>query len=52
MAKASSIPATMTVVAISEPGGPRVLKPEHRDVPRPGEGEILIQVRAAGVEPA
>jgi len=49
MAKASSIPATMTVVAISEPGGPRVLKPEHREVPRPGEGEILIQVRAAGV---
>jgi putative PIG3 family NAD(P)H quinone oxidoreductase len=39
----------MTVVAISEPGGPRVLKPEQRDVPRPDEGEILIRVRAAGV---
>ncbi|MEW9805861.1 NAD(P)H-quinone oxidoreductase [Mesorhizobium marinum] len=39
----------MTVVAISKPGGPRVLKPEQRDVPRPGEGEILIRVRAAGV---
>ena len=49
MAKASSIPAKMRVVAISEPGGPRVLKPEQRDVPRPGEGEILIRVRAAGV---
>ena len=49
MAKASSIPARMKVVAISEPGGPRVLKPEQRDVPRPGEGEILIRVRAAGV---
>ena len=49
MAKASSIPAKMTVVAISEPGGPRALKPEQRDVPRPGEGEILIRVRAAGV---
>ena len=49
MAKASSIPARMTVVAISEPGGPRALKPEQRDVPRPGEGEILIRVRAAGV---
>ena len=49
MAKASSIPARMRVVAISEPGGPRVLKPEQRDVPRPGEGEILIRVRAAGV---
>jgi len=49
MAKASSIPAKMTVIAISEPGGPRALKPEQRDVPRPGEGEILIRVRAAGV---
>jgi putative PIG3 family NAD(P)H quinone oxidoreductase len=49
MAKASSIPAKMTVIAIPEPGGPRALKPEQRDVPRPGEGEILIRVRAAGV---
>ena len=48
MAKASSIPAKMTVIAIPEPGGPRALKPEQRDVPRPGEGEILIRVRAAG----
>ncbi len=49
MARSASIPARMTVVAISEPGGPRVLKPEERDVPRPGEGEILIRVKAAGV---
>ena len=49
MARTASIPATMTAIAISEPGGPRVLKPEQRDVPRPGEGEILIRVRAAGV---
>ncbi|WP_425299225.1 NAD(P)H-quinone oxidoreductase [Pseudaminobacter soli (ex Zhang et al. 2022)] len=39
----------MTVIAISQPGGPMVLKPERRDVPVPGEGEILIKVRAAGV---
>jgi putative PIG3 family NAD(P)H quinone oxidoreductase len=39
----------MTAVAISQPGGPRVLRPEKRDVPEPGEGEILIRVRAAGV---
>ena len=39
----------MTAIAISEPGGPRVLKPEKRDVPQPGPGEILIRVRAAGV---
>ncbi len=49
MARNESIPARMTVVAISRPGGPRVLVPEQRDVPRPGEGEILIRVRAAGV---
>ncbi len=49
LARTSSIPARMRVVAISEPGGPRVLRPEERDVPRPGEGEILIRVRAAGV---
>ena len=45
----STLPARMTAIAISEPGGPRVLKPEKRDVPQPGEGEILIRVRAAGV---
>lgn len=39
----------MTAVAISEPGGPLVLKPERRDVPQPGPGEILIRVHAAGV---
>ena len=44
-----TLPAKMTAIAISEPGGPRVLKPEKRDVPQPGEGEILIRVRAAGV---
>jgi putative PIG3 family NAD(P)H quinone oxidoreductase len=49
MADADRIPAKMTAVAISQPGGPLVLKPEKRDVPEPGEGEILIRVRAAGV---
>ena len=34
----------MTAIAISGPGGPRVLKPETRDVPQPGPGEILIKV--------
>jgi putative PIG3 family NAD(P)H quinone oxidoreductase len=43
------IPDTMTAIAITEPGGPLVLKPERREVPRPGPGEILIRVRAAGV---
>ena len=43
------LPEKMTAIAITEPGGPLVLKPERRDVPRPGAGEILIRVRAAGV---
>ena len=46
---AEKIPARMTAVAISEPGGPMVLKPEKRDVPLPGPGEILVRVHAAGV---
>jgi putative PIG3 family NAD(P)H quinone oxidoreductase len=49
MANGDKIPAKMTAVAISQPGGPLVLKPEKRDVPTPGDGEILIRVRAAGV---
>ena len=43
------LPAQMTVVAISKPGGPEVLVPETRAVPVPGPGEILIRVHAAGV---
>ncbi len=49
MASRHDIPQTMTAVAITEPGGPLVLKAEKRPVPRPGEGEILIRVHAAGV---
>jgi putative PIG3 family NAD(P)H quinone oxidoreductase len=43
------IPAQMTVVAISKPGGPEVLVPETRPVPKPGPDEILVKVMAAGV---
>src|SRR6201987_5321761 len=43
------LPAQMTVVAISKPGGPDVLIPETRPVPKPGPDEILIKVEAAGV---
>src|SRR5437016_2003073 len=42
-------PAQMTVVAISKPGGPEVLVPETRAVPLPGPGELLVKVKAAGV---
>lgn len=43
------IPDTMRAVEISTPGGPEVLRPATRPVPRPGEGEVLIRVAAAGV---
>ena len=46
---APTLPETMTAIAITEPGGPLVLKPQTRPVPRPGPGEILVRVRAAGV---
>jgi putative PIG3 family NAD(P)H quinone oxidoreductase len=44
-----TIPAKMMAIAITQPGGPLVLKPERRDVPAPAPGQILIKVRAAGV---
>jgi NADPH2:quinone reductase len=43
------LPVQMTVVAISKPGGPDVLVPETRPVPKPGPNELLIKVEAAGV---
>jgi NADPH2:quinone reductase len=39
----------MTAIGIKAPGGPDVLVPEERPIPTPGEGELLIRVRAAGV---
>jgi putative PIG3 family NAD(P)H quinone oxidoreductase len=43
------LPAQMTVIGISTPGGPEVLIPETRLVPQPKFGEILVKVAAAGV---
>jgi NADPH2:quinone reductase len=45
----ADIPAEMTAIAIREAGAPDVLVPEQRPVPKPGNGEILIKVAAAGV---
>jgi NADPH:quinone reductase len=44
-----SVPLEMTVVEIAAPGGPEQLKPKQRPVPRPGDGEVLVRVAAAGV---
>ena len=39
----------MTVIAVREPGGPDVLVPEQRPLPVLGDDQILVRVRAAGV---
>src|SRR4030088_1841539 len=43
------LPSEMNVVEIAAPGGPEQLRPAVRPVPRPGKGEVLIRVCAAGV---
>ncbi|HTC61047.1 MAG TPA: NADP-dependent oxidoreductase [Solirubrobacteraceae bacterium] len=41
----------MHAVLIHETGGPDVLRYEESERPTPGEGEVLIEVRAASVNP-
>jgi len=45
----TSIPSSMTAIAITQPGGPDVLRPLTMPTPAPGTGEVLIKVEAAGV---
>src|SRR5207245_10259693 len=42
----------MTAIEIARPGGPEVLRPMRRPVPRPARGEVLVAVAAAGVNRA
>src|SRR6516165_3185209 len=42
----------MHAVVITSPGGPEVLSLEEVPDPVPGEGEVLVEVTAAGVNPA
>ena len=39
----------MTAIEIHTPGGPDVLRPVQRAVPKPAAGEVLLRVAAAGV---
>ena len=43
------LPETMTVIEMRGTGGPEVLVLASRPVPQPGNGEVLIEVEAAGV---
>ncbi len=45
----SALAATMRAIEITSPGAPDVLRIGTRPVPRPGPGEVLIEVSAAGV---
>jgi NADPH:quinone reductase len=45
----AELPTRMTAIGIKSPGGPEMLVPEERPVPKPGSGEILVKVAAAGV---
>ncbi len=42
----------MQAVQIEEYGGPEVLKIVETSIPQPGDGQVLIRVYAAGVNPA
>ena len=39
----------MLAIEIARPGGPEVLRPVERPVPKPGPGEVLVRIHAAGV---
>ena len=43
------LPESMKAIEIVQPGGPEVLQPTERPVPKPGIGEVLIRVASAGV---
>lgn len=46
-----NIPSTMKAVRIAHFGGPEVLHLESVPVPKPGAGELLVKIAAAGVNP-
>ncbi|MFI0780066.1 hypothetical protein [Streptomyces sp. NPDC021212] len=39
----------MKAIVINEAGGPEVLRLRERPSPRPGPGEVLVDIRVAGV---
>jgi len=44
-----SLPETMPVIELAASGGPEQLRLAERPVPKPGPGQILIKVAAAGI---
>src|ERR1700733_1796535 len=48
----SGVPQSMRYIEVAEPGGPEVLRLATGPVPRPGPGEVLVRVEAAGINRA
>ncbi|HVC02724.1 MAG TPA: NAD(P)H-quinone oxidoreductase [Steroidobacteraceae bacterium] len=44
-----NLPSTMPVIEVATPGGPEQLRLGTRPLPKPGAGEVLVRVAAAGV---
>jgi putative PIG3 family NAD(P)H quinone oxidoreductase len=49
MTATAELPDRMTAIKVAQPGGPEALMPVELPVPSPGREEVLIRVRAAGV---
>lgn len=45
----AELPSQMTAIEIAGPGGAHMLRPIQRSVPEPKAGEVLVRIRAAGV---
>src|SRR6476661_8153708 len=39
----------MKAIVITKPGGPEVLQPQEREIPVPNSNEVLIKIKAAGI---
>ncbi len=48
----TNLPAIMTAIIAPTPGGPDALRLVERPMPRPGHGEVLIRIAAAGLNGA
>lgn len=44
-----TLPTTMKIIEITAPGGPEVLKVQDANIPAPQADEVLIEVKAAGI---
>ena len=43
--------AVMRALVVDRPGGPEAMRPQQLPAPRPGPGQVVVAVEAAGVNP-